>query len=65
MTYYTIAMVGRKPESVEASSLGDALSKLNIDADKTTFKAYGQRVDTDFVSNEDVTVSGAKNLVGA
>lgn len=65
MTYYTIAMVGRAPQSVDADSLGDALSQLGIESDQVTFRANGSQVDESFVANEPVTVVGAKNLVGA
>jgi len=65
MTYITIAMVGRAPQSVDAENLGDALQKLGIDAELTTFRAGGQSVDLSFSPAEPTTVVGAKNLVGA
>lgn len=65
MTYYTIAMIGRAPQTVDAEDLGDALNKLDIDASQTTFRANGVQVDVSFESDEPVTVVGAKNLVGA
>jgi len=65
MTYFTIAMVGRAPQVVEADTLGEAVAKLDIDASQTTFRANGASVDLDFESDEPVTVMGAKNLVGA
>ena len=65
MTYFTIAMVGRAPEVVEAVTLGEAVATLGIDASQTTFRANGGTVDLDFERDEPVTVMGAKNLVGA
>jgi len=65
MTYITIAMVGRAPQSVDAETLGDALAELGIDADQTTFRANGATVGTDYEPTHPVTVVGAKNLVGA
>ena len=65
MTYITIAMVGRAPQSVDAETLGDAVNALGIDAEQTTFRANGASVGLDYAPSEPVTVSGAKNLVGA
>lgn len=65
MTYITIAMVGRPPQSIDAVTLGDAVDALGIDASETTFRCGGQTVDLDFQPTEPVTVLGAKNLVGA
>lgn len=65
MTYITIALIGQAPRTVEANTLGDALELLGIDSDQTTFRANGETVDLDYAPSEPVTVSGAKNLVGA
>lgn len=64
-TYFTIAMIGRAPQTTEADTLGEALENLGIDDAQTTFRANGQSVDLEYSPSEPVTVVGAKNLVGA